>query len=101
MLILSPSQCRAARAWLNISQDELARLAKVAKVTIALFELDDRVPRDRTLDDIRRAFEVLGITFSFDGPRAVGIIASADARPAEKTRRKRTTAGSDDKQVEP
>jgi transcriptional regulator with XRE-family HTH domain len=88
MMILTSSQCRAARAWLNLSQDELAARSKVAPRTIALFELDDRVPRDRTLDDIRRAFEVLGITFSFDGPRAVGIIASPDARPIEKTRRK-------------
>lgn len=87
-MILTSSQCRAARAWLNISQEYLAEVSKVAKVTIALFEMDTRLPRDRTLEDIRRAFEELGIEFTFDGLRALGITASEAARPVQKLRRK-------------
>jgi predicted transcriptional regulator len=87
-MILTSSQCRAARAWLNVSQDELAERAKVAKVTIALFEMDTRVPRERTLEDIRRALEDLGMSFQFDGARGCGISASEAARPVQRIRRK-------------
>jgi DNA-binding XRE family transcriptional regulator len=89
MMILTPSQCRAARAWLNISQDELAETSKVATRTIALFEMEGRVPRDRTLEDIRRALESLGMGFLFDGPRAAGITANESARPILRPRKKR------------
>jgi transcriptional regulator with XRE-family HTH domain len=90
-MILTSAQCRAARAWLNISQDDLAQLSKVAPRTIALFELDDRVLRDRTLEDIRRALENLGMDFTFDGPRASGLTASEAAKPVQRVRRKRGT----------
>jgi predicted transcriptional regulator len=89
MMILTPPQCRAARAWLNISQDELAEASKVATRTIALFEMEGRVPRDRTLEDIRRALETLGMGFLFDGVRAAGITASESARPILRPRKKR------------
>jgi transcriptional regulator with XRE-family HTH domain len=91
-MILTSAQCRAARAWLNISQDDLAERAKVAKVTIALFEMDDRLPRDRTLEDIRRALENLGMGFTFDGARGSGLTASEAAKPLQRVRRKRGTA---------
>ena len=63
-------------------------MSKVAKRTIALFEIDARLPRDRTLEDIRRVFEGLGMSFTFDGARASGITASEAARPVQKLRRK-------------
>ena len=63
-------------------------MSKVAKRTVALFEIDARLPRDRTLEDIRRVLEGLGIGFTFDGPRASGITASEAARPVQKLRRK-------------
>jgi transcriptional regulator with XRE-family HTH domain len=88
MMILTSAQCRSARAWLNISQEELSIMSKVAKRTIALFEIDARLPRDRTLEDIRRVLEGLGMGFTFDGLRASGITASETARPVQKMRRK-------------
>ena len=60
---ISAAQCRAARALLGISQDELARLAKVAKATIANFEAGRRQPYDRTLDDVVLVLEANGVDF--------------------------------------
>jgi hypothetical protein len=54
-----------------------------------LFEMEGRVPRDRTLEDIRRALETLGMGFLFDGARAAGITASESARPILRPRKKR------------
>jgi DNA-binding XRE family transcriptional regulator len=66
-------QIRAARAWLGLSQDQVATDAGVTKRTIAEFELDKRVPHDRTLRDIQASFERAGIEFLFEGARGVGI----------------------------
>lgn len=71
--MLNGNQTRAARAWLNMSQDELAHTAKVAKRTIARFELGHSVPYDRTLRDLQLAFEERGIEFLFEGQVGVGI----------------------------
>ena len=60
---LSPPQCRAARALLGWSQDDLERASKVAKKTIADFERGARSPYARTLADLQRALEDAGIDF--------------------------------------
>jgi DNA-binding XRE family transcriptional regulator len=36
--MITPAQCRAARAWLNLRQDELARLISRNRSSIAKFE---------------------------------------------------------------
>ncbi|WP_424138576.1 helix-turn-helix domain-containing protein [Roseomonas chloroacetimidivorans] len=60
---LTPAQCRAARALLNWSQDQLESAAKVARKTIADFEREARTPYDRTLAAIRAALEAAGVEF--------------------------------------
>lgn len=45
------------------SQDRLANASKVAKATIANFEVEKRTPYDRTLADIRAALEGAGVIF--------------------------------------
>jgi transcriptional regulator with XRE-family HTH domain len=60
----TPGQCRAARALIGWSQDELASASKVAKATIANFELGKRTPYDRTLDDLLAALEAAGVEFT-------------------------------------
>ncbi|QGA57011.1 helix-turn-helix transcriptional regulator [Brucella sp. 2280] len=72
MSVISPAQCRAARALLGWSQDELARVSKVSKATLANFELDKRTPYDRTLADLQRAFEVAGVVFMAEGELIAG-----------------------------
>lgn len=71
--MLNAQQIRAARGWLGLSQDDLARLSGVAKRTIARFEKDLSVPYERTLRDLQSCLEEKGIEFLFDGPTGVGI----------------------------
>ena len=61
---LAPEQCRAARGLLNWSQSNTAGIAKVARATLAEFELGRRTPYDRTLDDIQSALEAAGSEFT-------------------------------------
>jgi len=70
---ISPAQLRAARAWLELSQDDLAAKAGVGRRAIADFERGARLPYDRTLDHLRAAIEELGITFVFAGELGAGI----------------------------
>jgi DNA-binding XRE family transcriptional regulator len=71
--MVSREQLRAARAWLDLSQDDVAKLATVASKTIKNFERGKSVPYERTLRDIQKALEDKGIEFLFDGPVGVGI----------------------------
>jgi transcriptional regulator with XRE-family HTH domain len=71
--MVTARQTRAARAWLGWTQDDLARASTVAKRTIAEFELGNRVPYDRTLRDIRDAFERAGVGFLFEDKVGVGL----------------------------
>lgn len=71
--ILASEQCRAARAWLGMSQDELAQLSGVSRRTIAWFEGGERVPHARTLRDLVGAFKKRGIEPVFDENRPVGL----------------------------
>ena len=62
-MILSPCQCRMARAATGLTRTQLAGQAHVSVATLADFESGKREPYERTLRDIRDAFEKLGITF--------------------------------------
>ena len=56
-------QCRAARALLDWSQQDLADRASVGIVTVRQLEGGDTQPRRATLDVIRRALESAGVEF--------------------------------------
>jgi transcriptional regulator with XRE-family HTH domain len=60
---MTPAQCRAARALTGMSQDDLAAASKVAKATIAAFELGQRQPYQRTIAALRAALEDSGVIF--------------------------------------
>lgn len=60
---LTAAQLRAARALINITQDELATRAGVATKTIATFESEGRAPRDATLVKLQGALEEAGVVF--------------------------------------
>lgn len=60
---MTPEQCRAARGWLDLSQDELAKAAGVSLSTVRDFEKGRRVPISATLAAMRVALEARGIGF--------------------------------------
>ena len=71
--MLNKEQLRAARAWLDLSQNELAKISKVAPQTIKNFERGASMPYERTLRDIQKVLEERGIEFVFDGEEGIGI----------------------------
>ncbi len=66
MQIISPAQCRAARALLNWSQPELAERCDIHVQTISNFEKESSSPSRTTLEKIIRIFLYAGILFSED-----------------------------------
>jgi transcriptional regulator with XRE-family HTH domain len=71
--MISSEQCRAARAWLGWSQQELARRAHVGLSTIKDFERGDRKPIANNLNAIQSAIEAEGITFIDENGVAIGL----------------------------
>ncbi len=60
---MTPAQCRAARAMLDWTQDDLARMAQVSVVTVRNFENEKSAPQRSTLAVMKQALEVAGVTF--------------------------------------
>lgn len=71
---LTPEDVRAARALVQWSQDDLAKVAGVGVSTIADFEKAARKPIASNLDAIRRAFESMHIVFTPTGPAIYGAV---------------------------
>ncbi|MEP9372568.1 helix-turn-helix transcriptional regulator [Mesorhizobium sp. KR1-2] len=80
-----PAQCRAARALIGWSQDQLATTSKVAKATIANFEAGRRTPYERTLEDIRAALETAGVIFIEENGEGPGVRLSKLVDPTAGT----------------
>lgn len=72
---MSPEQCRAARAWLNWSQERLAKAANVGLSTVRDFEKGDRVPIANNLAALKQAVEKMGIILTGEDDGALGIAA--------------------------
>jgi DNA-binding transcriptional regulator YiaG len=69
---MTPEQCRAARAWLALTQSDLAEAAGVALSTLKDFEGGRRVPISNNLAAIQAALEKRGTAF-FDNEKKCGI----------------------------
>jgi transcriptional regulator with XRE-family HTH domain len=70
---ISASQCRAARALLDWSQDQLAENAQVARATIADFERNARIPMRNNLVSIVSALEAAGVAFIPENGEGAGV----------------------------
>jgi transcriptional regulator with XRE-family HTH domain len=71
--MLSPAQCRAARALLGITQRQLATAAGVSELTLRRYEAEKTDPLVSTRDRVERALAAAGITL-VDDDRGVGVI---------------------------
>ncbi|WP_294537701.1 helix-turn-helix domain-containing protein [uncultured Rhodoblastus sp.] len=66
---MTPEQCRAARGWLNWSQDDLAFAADVSISMVRDFEAGRPIPIGRNLGAMRATLEAAGIGFVFQNDR--------------------------------
>jgi predicted transcriptional regulator len=60
---ITPAQCRAGRALLDITQNELVSVSEVSLRTIIHFEAGERRPVPAVMTAIRRALEQAGVEF--------------------------------------
>ncbi|WP_245412019.1 helix-turn-helix domain-containing protein [Methylocella silvestris] len=68
---MSPEQCRAARAWLGLSQDELASAAGVSNSTVRDYEAGRRTPISNNLKAIQAVLEKRGIAIIDGEPSGI------------------------------
>jgi transcriptional regulator with XRE-family HTH domain len=80
--MLTPEQCRAARGWLDWSQDDLAQRANVSLSTVRDFEKGRRVPIGNNLLAIQQALRDGGIDFF--GTDGIGPSIQGKTRISEK-----------------
>jgi DNA-binding transcriptional regulator YiaG len=78
---MTPAQCRAARAFLQISQDDLAKAANVSVSTVRDFEVGKREPIAATLAAMRLALEKQGIRL-VDESGTCGVLYSVPSHDA-------------------
>lgn len=77
-------QSRAARGWLDWSQDDLAKRANVSLSTVCDFEKGRRLPIKNNLDAMRLAFEAEGVRLLHaEGGSPVGLEVAPNKAPAE------------------
>jgi len=77
--MISPEHSRAARAWLNWNQQELADRAKISLSTVRDFETGRRVPIRNNLDAMQQALEAAGVCLMFNSEGRPTGIAMDDA----------------------
>jgi len=70
---MTPSQCRAARALLEWTQENLEQRSGVAKKTIADFERGTQIPYPKTIREIELALEAAGVQFIAENGGGAGV----------------------------
>lgn len=71
--MITIEQCRAARALLGITQNELATAAQVNKRTLMDFESGKRTPVNATLSVLRNTLEAAGVDFIPENGGGAGV----------------------------
>jgi transcriptional regulator with XRE-family HTH domain len=62
--MMTPAQCRAARALIDWSRESLAKASRVGLRTIVDFKRSAREPREVTIAALRTALEAAGVEFT-------------------------------------
>ena len=76
--MLIPEQSRAARGWLDWSQEDLAKKANVSLSTVRDFEKGRRTPIANNMDALRRAIDAAGVHLVSRHGKPVGIAIMSD-----------------------
>lgn len=78
---MTPSQCRAARALLNMTQPDLAAGADVGLSTVVDFEKSRRQVPAETIGKLQKALEAAGVELVHEDAKGAGVRFSAPATP--------------------
>lgn len=70
---MTPSQCRAARALVDMTQPRLAALANLGLSTIVDFERERRAVSDEAVDKIKQALAAAGVEFIDENGGGAGV----------------------------
>lgn len=65
--MITPAQCRAARALLKWTQEDLAARCDISVTTIRTFETEATAAYARTRETLKATLEAAGIEFLNDG----------------------------------
>lgn len=79
--MLTPQQSRAARGWLDWSQEDLAKRASVSLSTVRDFEKGRREPIANNRSAIERVFNAAGVRMVVRDGQAAGI--EIEIKPAK------------------
>jgi transcriptional regulator with XRE-family HTH domain len=82
--MLTPAQSRAARGWLDWSQEHLAKQANVSLSTIRDFEKGRRTPIPNNLDAIQHALNGGGVRMVYRKGKPVGIAVVTDLEASDE-----------------
>jgi hypothetical protein len=72
-LMITASQCRAARGLLDWTQQELADAARIGVATVRVFEGEAAETRPAILAALRRALELAGVEFIDENGGGLGV----------------------------
>jgi len=70
--VVTPAQCRMARAALELGVRDLAEAAKVSTNTITRFERGEAL-KERTVDALQAALEAAGVIFVAENGEGPGV----------------------------
>jgi transcriptional regulator with XRE-family HTH domain len=73
MLILTPGQCRAARALINWTQPKLAEKAGFGLSTIVDYERERRVVSERAIERMTETLQAAGVEFIAENGGGAGV----------------------------
>jgi DNA-binding XRE family transcriptional regulator len=80
--MMTGNQCKAARAWLGLTLDDLATLAAINRNTIHGLEAGKSAPHPHNVDAIERVFAERGVSFHTDWQRGSGLWVAKHANSA-------------------
>jgi DNA-binding XRE family transcriptional regulator len=76
---ISPAQCRAARALIEMDQATLAEAANISRNTVVDFEKGRRTPNTNNLLALQAALEAAGVIFVAENGEGAGVRFSKNA----------------------